>query len=188
MLLIYSANLNAQDKTEAKFRTFFDVGYFNSSWFLASNGGNYLSAGFGYKINKEFFLNLTIIKISGTGKFEQSPLFFNNETTYNNTLVVPNFSKDWKIVNKFYVGGSIGLAFIFENVLSPSVQTDESNNIAGIYFENQGDPFALGLYGEFNIKYEVTKNILFSINTKSYVPLYLEIDNFMIGAGIEIKL
>ena len=188
MLFICSTTLKAQEKAEAKFRTFFDVGYFYSSWFLATNGGNYLSAGFGYKINKEFWLNLTIIKVTGTGEFEQSPFFINNKTIYNNTLIVPNFSKDWKISNKFYISGAIGAALIFENVQVPFVKIDSSNNFTGIYFENQGESFNIGLFGEIVMKYEIIENLNLTLNTKSFLPMNLEPDSFMIGAGIEIKL
>jgi hypothetical protein len=186
--LFLFTNLIAQNNDEPKFRTHFDYGFFQSSFKLASNGGNYLSAGFGYKINNEFWLNLSFIKISATGQFEQNPLFINNETNYYNTMIIPNFSKDWKISNKFWITGAIGGAFIFENVLVPSVTTDNANNIIGIDFINEGESFNLGLFGEIVLKYEIIKNFNLSLNTKSFLPLNLEPDSYMLGAGIEIKL
>lgn len=186
-MLIFE-NLTAQNIDEPKFRTFFDCGLFNSSFKLASNGGNYLSAGFGYKINSEFWLNLTFIKISASGEFEQNPLFINNETNYHNTMVIPNFSKEWKLSNKFSFTGALGGALIFEKVLVPSVKTDASNNIIGVDFINEGEPFDLGLFGEISINYEPISNFYFSLNAKSYIPLYLEPDSYMIGFGIGIKL
>ena len=75
----------------------------------------------------------------------------------------------------------------FEKVLEPSVRT-ENSNITGIELIYQGDTFALGLFGEVIVKYEVIKNLYLSINTKTYVPLYLEPDSYMIGFGIEVKL
>jgi hypothetical protein len=181
-------NLTAQNIDEPKFRTFFDCGLFNSSFKLASNGGNYLSAGFGYKINSEFWLNLTFIKISASGEFEQNPLFINNETNYSNTMIVPNFSKEWKLSNRFSITGAIGGAFIFEKVLVPSARINNSNNIIGIEFINEGEPFNIALFGDFSIKYELNKNLNFNINTKSFLPLNLEPDSFLLGVGIEIKL
>ena len=181
-------NLNAQQNEESKFRTYLDYGYFNSSFELASNGGSYISGGFGYKINKEFWLNLTVIKISGSGEFEQNPLFINNETNYNSTMIIPNFSKDWKLSNKFFIGGAIGGAFIFENVLVPSVNTDNSGNITGTDFINEGESFNLGLFGEIIIKYEIIQNLCLILNTKSFLPMNFEPESFMVGAGVEIKL
>lgn len=181
-------NLTAQNIDEPKFRTFFDCGLFNSSFKLASNGGNYLSAGFGYKINSEFWLNLTFIKISASGEFEQNPLFINSETNYNNTMIVPNFSKEWRLSNRFSITGAVGGAFIFEKVLVPSARTNNSNNIVGIEFINEGEPFNIALFGDFSIKYELNKNLNLNINTKSFLPLNLEPDSFLLGVGIEIKL
>jgi len=181
-------NLTAQNIDEPKFRTFFDCGLFNSSFKLASNGGNYLSAGFGYKINSEFWLNLTFIKISASGEFEQNPLFINNETNYSNTMIVPNFSKEWRLSNKFSFSGAIGGALIFEKVLVPSVITNNSNNIVGVEFTNQGESFNIGLFGDLNIKYEIIRNLSLFISAKSFLPLNLEPDSFLLGVGIEIKL
>lgn len=186
--IIVFIDLNAQNNDEPKFKTFFDYGLFNSSFKLASNGGNYLSAGFGYKINKEFWLNLTFIKISATGEFEENLLFVNNPTNYNNTMIIPNFSKEWNISNKFSIDGAIGGALIFENVLVPNVRTENSNNTIGIGFTDEGGTFDIGLFGELSLKYEFYQNIKFVINSKSYIPLYLEPDSFMFGVGIEIKL
>jgi hypothetical protein len=186
--IIVFTNLNAQNNVEPKFKTQFDYGIFQSSFKLASNAGNYLSAGFGYKINSEFWLNLSFIKISASGEFEQNLLFVNNNTSYHNTMVIPNFSKEWKLSNKFSFTGAIGGALIFEKVLVPSVKTDASNNIIGVDFINEGEPFDLGLFGEISINYEPLSNFYFSLNAKSYIPLYLEPDSYMIGFGIGIKL
>jgi hypothetical protein len=187
-LHIVLIDLNAQNNEKPKFRTYLDFGYFNSSFKLASNGGNYVSGGFGYKINKEFWLNLTVVKISGSGEFEQSPIFISNKTSYNNTMIIPNFSKDWMLSNKFFVGGAIGGALIFENVLVPFVITDNSGNIIGVGFSNEGESFNLGLFGELVIRYEIIKNLNLSLSTKSFLPMYFEPDSFMIGAGVELKL
>lgn len=184
-LFIFNS-IKAQETEEPKFRTFFDFGYYHSSYRLASNGGTYISAGFGYKINKEFWLNLNLIKISSSGADEPNSSFYNNQVAYNNTLVVPNFSKDWSITNKFSIGGALGVAIIFENVWVPFANFN-NGRITSIESSNRGEPFDLGLYGELFLKYELRKNFNFVINTKSYIPLYLEPDSFMVGAGLEIK-
>lgn len=186
--LFVFTKLNAQNNDEPKFRTYFDSGFFQSSFAGASDGGNYLSAGFGYKINNEFWLNLTLIKISASGSFGPIRLFINSETDYNSTLIIPNFSKDWKLINKFSISGVVGGALIFENALRPSIITDSSNRITGIELSNQGQPFNLGLFGEIIIKYEIINNLYLSINTKSFIPMYLEPESLLFGAGIEIKL
>lgn len=189
MLLLTSFHVFSQEVEEFKFRTYFDYGYFASSYIPASKNGNYLSAGAGYKINEDFSLNLTIVKISSTGKdFDDNPFFFNNKTLYNNTMIVPNFSKDWQVHNRFLLSGVLGSALIFENVLLPEAHLDSNNNITGFSFSNEGDSFNIALYGEFIIKYEMTKNLYLSINAKSYVSMYLEPDSIMIGVGIEMKL
>lgn len=155
---------------------------------MSSNGGVYISSGIGYKINKEFWLNLSLIKITASGEFEQNLLFVNNKTNYNSTIVVPNFSKDWKLSDKFLIAGAVGGALIFENVLVPFVTTDSSGNITGIDFINEGESFNLGLFGEIILKYEIIKNLNFSLNIKSFLPMNFEPESFMIGAGIEMKL
>lgn len=188
VFLLTSLNQIAQNNEVPKFRTFFDAGFFQSTFKPASNDGNYLSGGFGYKINNEFWLNLTLIKISGTGEFEQNPFFLNNETNYNNTLIIPNFSKDWKLINDLYIGGALGCALIFEKVLIPTVIAVDQNDIIGIDFNNEGEPFNFGLYGELAIKYELIKNLNLSLYAKSFLPMNLTPDTLLLGVGIEIKL
>lgn len=186
--LFATTQLIAESNEEPKFRTYFDFGLFQSSFFLAENGGDYLSAGFGYKINEEFWLNLTLIKITSSGYFENNPFFENTNTNYRNTMVIPNFSKEWNIIKKLSIGGTIGGAFIFESVIIPYVEpTDTEYNIS-IFLSDQGDIFDLALFGEFFMKYEMTKNLFLILNAKSYIPMYMNPDSYMIGIGFEIKL
>lgn len=191
-VLLLSTSLIAQNVDSnhqfSKYRAVMDLGYFGSSFQPASSGGNYLNAGFGYKINEEFWLNFNFIKISSKGTFDQSILFKNNITDYSNTLLIPNFSKDWNVFNKIYIGGSLGCAFMFEQTLYPSVIFDESLQLPTIVFENRGETFNIALFMDFSVKYQLQKQILFLVSAKTYAPMYLDIDSFLIGCGLEIKL
>jgi hypothetical protein len=186
LLLIFSS-LSAQDEN-LKFRTSFEYGIFQSNFFLASGGGSYLSGSFGYKVNEDFWLSLDVIKMTGTGAFEPNPLFINTPVNYVNTMVVPNFRKDWRIISKTFFAATIGGALIFEKAYRPHVYFDDHIGFEGIEFLNQGDKFNIGLYGNFLINYEATRNINLGINIKSYVGMYLEPEMLMIGPSIEFKL
>lgn len=188
LIFINLSLLYAQESTESKFRTYFDAGVFRSNFAPANNGGSYVAGGFGYKINDAFWLNITVAKISATGTFESNPVFLNNQTNYNNTLVVPNFSKSWKVAPKLSLSGAIGGALLFEKTLVPSVTFDSANNFSGIDFTNEGEEFSVALFAEFMVQYEVIKNLLLTFSTKSYVPMYLEPDSIMYGLGAEIRL
>jgi hypothetical protein len=181
------SSLFAQDEN-FRFRTSVEYGYFHSSFFLASEGGSYLSGSFGYKINEDFWLNLDVLKMSGIGAFEPDPVFINTPVNYVNTIVVPNFRKDWLLRNKLVLATTIGGALIFERAYIPFLNFDDNNNFEGIEFSNEGDKFNIGLFGNVLIKYEVSRSINFGINIKSYVAMYLEPEVIMIGPSIEIKL
>lgn len=191
-VLLFSTSLYAQnvdsESNSLNFRTVFDFGYFGSTFEPASSGGNYLNAGFGYKINKEFWLNLNIIKISSKGFFESKPIFTNNITSYESTLFVPNFSKDWKIINKIYFGGSLGCAFMFERTLDPMITVNEFTQLPMVGFENRGESFNIALFLDLSINYQIHKQINFLLSAKTYAPLYLDIESILIGCGIEIKI
>jgi hypothetical protein len=185
--LLTFSSLSAQDEN-FKFRTSFEYGYFHSSFFLASDGGSYLSGSFGYKINEDFWLSLDILKMSGAGAFEPDPLFINTPVNYVNTLLVPNFRKDWLLSNKITLAATIGGALIFERAYVPFLNFDDYNRFEGIEFSNEGDKFNIGLFGNILLKYEVSRSINLGINIKSYVAMYLEPEIIMVGPSIEIKL
>lgn len=187
IVFLSSIGVFAQEENP-KFRTFTDFGYFGSSFKPASKGGTYLSAGAGYKINQDFWLNLNIIKISSSGvDFDEHALFLNNKTTYTNTMVIPSFTKDWEIHKKLLLSGTLGGALIFEKALLPFIHYEE-NSIEGISFSNQVESFDIGLFAEIAFKYEVAPRLYLTAHAKSYVAMYLEPDSFMLGAGFEIRL
>ncbi|MFA5619823.1 MAG: hypothetical protein WDA08_05905 [Weeksellaceae bacterium] len=187
ILIITCACLLSQENTQ-KFRISFDFGYFGSSYHTASNGGTFLSGGFGYKMNEDFWLNLTLVKISATGNFEKNQLFLNHQIQYSNTIIAPNFSKDWSLSEKLILGGALGGVLIFETSYEPYFHTDENGGFIGISMESDIDKLDIGLYGELYLKHELGSQISLILNLKSYLPLYLELESFMIGAGIEIKI
>ncbi|MGV0751444.1 hypothetical protein [Empedobacter brevis] len=173
----------AQDKNV---RMGIEYGYFNSSFQPASEGGSYLSGSFGYKINKDFWLNVDLLKITAKGTFEASPLFLNNKTTYTNTIIAPNFSKDWKLSDKFVLTPSLGGALIFERAMVPEIQTN-GNQLNGISFSNQAEAFNVGLYGNIALKYQLVDNLFIGANVKSYLPMNFEPDAFLTGASLEMR-
>ncbi|WP_314057891.1 hypothetical protein [Empedobacter brevis] len=173
----------AQDKNV---RMSVEYGYFNSSFQPASEGGSYLSGSFGYKINKDFWLNIDLLKITAKGTFEASPLFLNNKTTYTNTIIAPNFSKDWKLSDKFVLTPSLGGALIFERAMVPEIQTN-GNQLNGISFSNQAEAFNVGLYGNIALKYQLVDNLFIGANIKSYLPMNFEPDAFLAGVSLEMR-
>lgn len=178
--------LFGQENTESKFRINVGYGFFNSTFYLADNNGDYLEAGFGYKINEDFWLNIDVVKISSTGNFESDPLFLNTPVSYSNTMIAPNFSKDWDLSNKLMFSASLGGALIFERVYSPYVNFTD-NDFEGIAFSDEGE-FNIGLYGNLSLKYKIIDNLYLGVNLKSYLPMYLDIETFMIGASVEIRI
>lgn len=187
--LILSLSVFAQEQNEAKYRTTLDFGYFSSSYSHASKGGTYLSAGVGYKINKEFWLNLNIIKITASGKrFEDLPFFYNNKVSYENLMIVPNFSKEWQLTNKFYLNGILGGALFFEKSLITYGDYNSNGDLIGFSTENDADSLDLALLVGVDFKYELTQNIFLTFNLKSYIAMYLEPDSYMLGFGLEMKL
>jgi hypothetical protein len=186
IILLISVTANSQNNETKKFRMSTEYGYYNSTFFLADNNGSYLSGSFGYKINEEFWLNLGLIKITSTGNFESTPLFLNTPSTYNSTIINPNFSKYWQISDDFTILGSIGGALIFERANDPKIIFAEQQ-FQGIEFENQGESFNFGLFFSTSLMYGVSDFIYFGINLKSYLPLYLDLESFMIGPSVEMR-
>lgn len=186
IILLLSFSAFSQTDGPKKFRMSAEYGYYNSSFFLASDNGSYLSSSFGYKINDEFWLNLELIKVTSTGNFETSPIFINTPSMYNSTIINPNFSKYWEVGHKFSIAGSIGGALIFERANKPSVIFD-NQQFDGVEFENQGESFNFGLFFSLSLMYSLTDFVYAGLNLKSYLPLYLELESFMVGPSIEIR-
>jgi hypothetical protein len=186
LFCLLSLNVFSQIEETKKFRMSTEYGYFNSSFFLASNNGSYLSGSFGYKINEEFWLNLELIKITSTGNLEPSPLLINTPSSYNSTIINPNFSKYWSINEKITLSGSLGGALIFETANKASI-ISSNGQLQGIEFENQGEPFNFGLFFSFSVMYSLSDSIYAGLNFKSYLPMYLELESFLIGPSIEMR-
>lgn len=187
--LILSLSGFAQEQNESKYRTTLDFGYFGSSYSHASKGGTYLSAGFGYKINEEFWLNLNIIKVTASGeRYESLPFFYDNKVSYENLMIVPNFSKEWQLTNKFYLNGILGGALLFEKSLITNGEYNYNEELIGFSTENDAESIDLALLVGVDFKYELTQNIFLTLSLKSYVATYLEPDSYMLGLGVEMKL
>lgn len=187
--LLVGLSAFSQEQKETKYKTSFDFGYFDSSLSNASKGGTYLSAGVGYKINEDFWLNLNIIKITASGsRYESLPIFLNNKISYENLMVVPNFSKEWQLTNKLYINGVLGGALFFEKSLIPNREHNATGEFIGISVENDAESIDIALFLGIEFKYELTSRIFLTLNMRSYVPIYLEPDSYMLGLGLEIKL
>lgn len=188
-LLFVGWSAFSQEQNGAKYRTSFDFGYYGSSYSYASKGGTYLSAGVGYKINEEFWLNLNIIKITASGSsYENLPFFSNNRVSYENLMIVPNFSKEWRLTDRLYINGALGGALFFEKSLIPNGEYNLSGELIGINIENDADSLDIALFGGIDFKFLLTSNIFLTFNLKSYVPMYLDPDSYMLGFGLEMKL
>lgn len=176
-----------QVEAEKKIRVFIDVGYFDSSFYPAQNGGNYLSGGLGFKVNKDFWLNLSFLKGTSEGNFEQNPFFLNNKMSYNLTLLAPNFSKDWRLSKSIFFATGLGVAVGYETSYEPFAIYDSSNNFSGFEFLNVGE-FILGLFTELNFKFKITPNIDLLISGKTNIPIYMSPENIMLGIGVDFSL
>ncbi len=183
LMLITTSVLFSQENT--KFRNNIGYGYFDSKFEPASKGGQYLYGEFGYNLKKDFWLNLRLLQISSKGNFEKNHIFVSTTTNYASTMVIPNISKDLKLGKKFVFGGTLGGALIFERVYTPLLVA--GTNVESYEFANQGEEFNFGLFGEIYVKYKVLDKLFIGANATSYLPLHLELDDYMVGMSIELR-
>lgn len=182
IIIALSSNIYSQEK---KFKMGIEYGYFNSTYDFASDKGDYLAANFGYKVNEYFWLNLDVIRISASGNFEKTAPFINSTTNYTNTIIAPNFSKDFKLSNKLILEPALGAALIFEKLIVPSVEYDNDTPV-GIKLSNEGDDFNLGLYGNVALKYAIINDFYIGLNVKTFIPIHLD-PEFLAGISLGVK-
>lgn len=189
-LLLLGVIAKAQEvqiPSDSKVKLQIDGGIYQSDFYAASNGGSYLSAGIGYNLGKNYWLNLTFSKITASGASEKNSLLIDTQTAYHTTMIIPNLSKDWEVANKLSIGTALGGAMLFERFTVPVIHS-HNQELLGIEMSNQGDDFNIALFGEVAIKYELFTNFSLFVNAKTYLPLHYNIDSYMIGLGAAIKL
>jgi hypothetical protein len=155
---------------------------YKSSYIFANNPSIYLQTSFGKKINNDFWLSLDLIKVNARGEFE-SNIFVDRTSSYNAFIVIPNFTKDFEF-KSFCFSPSLGLLLIHESAKFPDLS---GNSESPLTIRNQKEN-TFGLYLNLVLKKELNKNLILGLNVKSYVIINLEIETFMIGPSVEIRL
>ena len=196
ILICYAFNVSAQEKNSISeisgdnFRVQFAYGLYKSSYVEGDKPGTYLHSGFGFKMNKNFWLNLDIIHSEARGGLEIYPLL-NSTSNVTNWYFMPNFTKDFKIKRKSIIKPMLGFFLNREYTSRLGYETvyDQNNNpyLADLAMSDEAT-YTAGIMFGLSFNYEVNKNLFLGIEAYSYTKLYLTIESFMVGPKVEIRI
>lgn len=196
VITFFSLNVSAQGQNNNlntqgdNYRVQFAYGLYKSSYVEGNEPGTYLHGGFGFKLNQNFWLNVDIIHSEARGGMEIYPLL-NSNSNVTNWYFMPNFTKDFKIGGKSLITPMLGFFLNREYTSRLEYETlyDQENNpyLADLAMSDEAT-YTAGIMFGLSFNYEVTKNLFLGLEAYSYTKLHLNIESFMVGPKVEIRI
>lgn len=178
------------DARSDSYRVQFASGFYKSSYVEGNQPGLYLHGGFGFKLNRNFWLNLDIIHSEARGGLEIYPLT-NSTSNVTNWYFMPNFTKDFFIGRKSSISPMLGFFFNREYTSRLEYDTEYNENydpvLSNLRMSDEGT-FTAGLFFGLSYNYEITSDLYIGVEAYSYSKLHLTIESFMVGPKVELRI
>lgn len=158
---------------------------FNSDWFT-NKPSLFVKTGFGFKMNKNFWLNADIFAMRYATDRNEPDIEY-----YTNWTFAPNVSKDFNLNSKLKVVGSVGLFVTYETYsddFTDTITNDFTGETFTRRFFKEESRVDVGVILGAKVLYAIKENLLVGLDFTGYAYYYLFLDNFLIGPTIEFRL